>query len=226
MTIMGQDPEPTGKVAEGEKQTGQPAAPAADAPNESEQTGGAEKVNIFAEANLKEKSEVEAEKEEQKDGSATVLTIMPEDKLAFIDSVVQNKRFTKDYAIFGGKVKLTLRSLTTDEVNALSCWILKQGSSDSAGLLSGRYRKYLAAAQVAELNGTRMNPLEDPLFETVGNDGKSVDGPGWLSRAAYWDGMADGLFTAVLSCIKDFDALYAALCKKAFDANFWNPDTP
>lgn len=214
MTIMGQDDQAT-KSDEMQKDDAGSASHDAEAPKESAKSDEPEKVNIFSESNLKDKSELSNER-----------TVIPEDKIAFVDSVVQNKRFMKSYSLFGGKVSLTVRSLTSDEVNAMSAWILKQGSSDSAGLLSGRYRKYLAAAQVEELNGVRMNPLEEPLFETLGKDGKSVECPGWISRSSYWDGMSGGLFDAVMACIKDFDELYSLLCKKAQDSNFWNPDTP
>ena len=179
------------------------------------------KENIFSDANLPKNEEITLG-----DTAEQPVTITSADKVSFVDSVVANTRFTKSYVLFGGKVTLTLRSLTTDEVNALSAWIIKRGAADSSGLLSGRYRKYLAAAQVARLNDTDMPPLEAPLFETIEKDGKTVQQPGWLARSAYWDDMAVGLFETVMARIKEFDALYSALCKKAEDVNFWNPDTP
>jgi len=148
------------------------------------------------------------------------------DKIAFIDAVASNERFTKDYSLFGGKLRLTVRSLTSDEVNALASWTSKQGTKDSAGLMAGRYRKYLVAAHVAMLNGVEMPPLEEPLYEKIGSDGKSVDPPGWVKRSDYWDGMGYGQFQAIVKCLQDFDTLYSELCSKAQDANFWNPDTP
>lgn len=152
--------------------------------------------------------------------------ISPRDKIAFIDAVASNERFTKDYSLFGGKLTLTVRSLTSDEVNALASWTAKQGTKDSAGLMAGRYRKYLVAAHVAMLNGVEMPPLEEPLYERLGADGKTVDPPGWIKRSDYWDGMGYGQFQAIVKCLQNFDVLYSALCEKAEDANFWNPDTP
>lgn len=153
------------------------------------------------------------------------VVITPSDKVAFIDSVVKNERFVKDYSLFGGRIKLTVRSLTTDEVNAIAAWTIKQGTEDPNGLSSGRYRKFLAAAQVAKFNGVEMPPLEEPLFEHLGKDGKTVEKPGWVGRFAYWDGMEYGLFNSVMKCLSDFDLLYSAMCRKAEDANFWNPGT-
>lgn len=158
-------------------------------------------------------------------GRETDIEITPEDKVSFLDAVVGNTRWTRDYSLFGGKVTLTLRSITMDELNALSVWMLKKGSADSSSVVSGLYRKYLLSAQVAMVNGTANPPLEDPLFETVGPDGKTVP-PGWLDRKRYWDDMSSGLFMAILQCVIDFDRRYSVLCGKAEDANFWNPDTP
>lgn len=152
--------------------------------------------------------------------------ITPADKAAFIEAVVENKRFTKDYSLFGGRMRLTCRSLTADEVNALAAWTSRIGTDDGAGLVAGRYRKYVLAAQVAMLDGVEMPPLEQPLFCRLGADGKTVEPPGWTKRCDYWDGVGYGTFTAALSCIAKFDALYAALCAKAEDENFWLPGTP
>lgn len=153
------------------------------------------------------------------------ITITAEDKAAFVDSVVGNTRFTKEYSLFGGKIKLTVRSLTVDEVNAIAVWIAKAGTRDPAGMMAGRYRKYLAAAQVARYNGTDMPPLEEPLFERLESDGKTVTPPGWTERGTYWDVVGVGAFNAVMSCLSDFDERYSTLCREADNSNFWNPDT-
>lgn len=186
--------------------------------------------NVFSDKNITSEEKVETDKPLEKPLNLgrmnKEVTITPEDKAAFIDSIVSNTRFTKNYSLFGGKVTLTIRSLTSDEVNALASWTIKQGSADPDGLTSGRYRKFLAAAQVSKLNGVEMPPLEEPLFEHLGSDGKTVEPPGWVNRFAYWEGMAFGLFSSVMWCLADFDLVYSALCRKAEDANFWNPDTP
>lgn len=154
------------------------------------------------------------------------ITITSDDKTSFIDSVVANTRFTRDYSLFGGKITLTVRSLTTDEVNALAVWIAKIGSSDPSGLMAGRYRKYLMAAHIEMYNGTKMPPLEEPLYETLESDGKTVKPQGWLKRCGYWDGIGVGVFNAIMGCLADFDLRYTMLCKEAANGNFWNPDTP
>ena len=128
--------------------------------------------------------------------------------------------------MFGGKLTVTLRSLTTDEVNALAAWTSKKGTVDAVGIVSGKYRKFLATAHCAIVNGVDMAPLDEPLFEHLGKDGKTVEPPGWASRGAYFDAMGYGQFQAIMKCIEEFDALYAFMCSKAEDSNFWVPDTP
>lgn len=181
--------------------------------------------NIFSENNINKNSTIE-DSVGSKDDDKKSTIVSPDDKVRFIDSIIQNTRFTKDYKIFGGKVSLSLRSLTNDEVTAMSAWIINKGAYNTSNLLSGRYRKYLAAAQVEMLNGIKMPPLEEPLFSTIGPDGKTVTDPGWVNRVKYWDNMTVGLFGAIMKCIENFDALYSLLCAKAEDSNFWDPDTP
>ena len=175
------------------------------------------KENVFSDENLTKDSVIDGEKP---------IEISSRDKVAFVDAVVGNTRFTKDYALFGGKFKFTLRSLTSDEVNALATWTARQGTKDSAGLMAGKYRKYLLAAYVANLKGVEMPPLEEPLYEKIGSDGKTVEPPGWIKRCDFWDGIGYAQFQAILSCVGNFDIVYTTLCSKAEDSNFWNPDTP
>ena len=224
MTIMGESQQ-TGESTE----TRTPTHPAAEYP----ETQESKKEEIFSDGNLPKDSVVDTSVEEKESAEDVSLgpktksiTITAAEKVAFIDAVVNNTRFTKDYSLFGGRVKLTLRSMTVDEVNALASWTAKRGTEDPAGLMSGRYRKYLAAAQVAMYNGVEMPPLEQPLFSTLESDGKTVKEPGWIKRGEYWDGMGVGAFNLIMSCISDFDLRYATLCKEAENANFWDPDTP
>ena len=183
---------------------------------------GPEGNDIFSSENLPKDSEIVP----GDDGSLKPIEISVRDKVAFIDSVVSNSRFTKDYSLLGGKLKVTIRSLTSDEVNALAVWTAKQGTSDSVGMMAGKYRKYLLAAQVASLNGVEMPPLEEPLYEHLGSDGKTIEPPGWINRCEFFDNMGYAQFQMIQACIGDFDSVYSILCKKAEDSNFWGPDTP
>ena len=223
MTIMGNGLETAKTVEEAKTHEGHTADPTGKEEVKKEDKG------IFSDSNLPNDSEVDTGKVEEDVSLAPktkTVMITAAEKVNFIDSVVNNTRFTKEYSLFGGHLKLTLRSMTVDEVNALGSWTAKQGTEDPAGLMSGRYRKYLAAAQVAKYNGVEMPPLENPLFPTLESDGKTVKDPGWLKRSDFWDGIGIGAFNALMTCISDFDLRYSTLCKEAENANFWNPDTP
>lgn len=154
------------------------------------------------------------------------VTITSEDKVAFIDSIVSNSRFEKTYTTFGGKITVTFRSLTSDESSALGAYIIKHGTEHPAEQLSGMYIKFLLSASVSRINGTEIPPMAQPLFETVGKDGHTIVPQGWLSSASYWEGKPIAVTQAVCKCLNKFNQLYSALCAKAEDENFWNPDTP
>ena len=87
------------------------------------------KNNMFSEEMLAQDSELP---DPRGDGKPP-MTVSAADKVAFIDSVVANSRFTKEYSLFGGRLKVTMRSLTSDEVNALAVWTAKQGTKDASG---------------------------------------------------------------------------------------------
>lgn len=223
MTIMGD-----AQGASEDKKTGKEGENASEAVQEhaTQPAAGDQgtKSDPFWKEDLPKASEVEVD-----DGAKITrrtIEISPEDKVRFIESVATNVRFTKDYSMFNGKMSLTLRSLTTDEVNALAAWTAAQGTRDSAGLVTGRYRKYLMAAHCARIDGVDMPPLEEPLFEHLGKDGKTVEPPSWVNRCDYFDGMSYGKFQTIMKCIVDFDERYSILCQKAEDESFWNPDTP
>lgn len=226
MTIMEAKPTPPADEAKDKVES----EAHAEAPDKKESVeSDRKKDNMFSDENISKDTKVDLIdplKDAMDAAKEDLITVTPLEKGLFIDAMVNNKRYMKDYVLFGGKVTLTVRSLTIDEVDAMSTWIVKKGVSDSSGLLTGKYRKYLMAAQVEKLNGVEMPPLEEPLYETLDEDGKTVKEPGWIKRGAFWDNMSYGLFNAIMECLKDFDKRYSALCKKAENANFWNPDTP
>lgn len=215
---------------EGASEETKPVDATPEAPAKADAVSKKEDKGMFSESKMSEDSEIDAgekvpEKELDLGNMQRKVTITAADKRAFVDAVATNSRYTRDYSLFGGGVTLTVRSLTADESSALATWTAKMGTSDSAGMFAGRYRKYLMAAQLEKLDGVQMPPLEAPLFETATADGKTVP-PGWVKRCDYFDNMGIGKFNAIMGCLADFNLVYSTLCQKAEDANFWNPDTP
>lgn len=212
-------------------ETQEPAQAEKPATETNDKTVPTESDKVFSDENLGNDSEVvvpddDVNQEPLRTDDKMTVVITPEDKLAFIDSVVSNTRFTKTYKLFGGRISITLRSLTQDELSALSAWAFKQAVEDTTWHLSGRGRKYILAAQVAMFNGVDMPPLESPLFATVMNDGKTTQPPGWVDRSSFWDDKSAGIVDQITKCLSDFDSRYSVMCSKANDENFWKPDTP
>lgn len=203
----------------------------ATAPSADGSTNKPEAEKLFSNENLTKDSVVE-NPEPQKEPTIKIgaetptVTITPEDKVAFLDAIINNTRFTKSYSLFGGRIKIKIRSLTMDETNALAAWAFKQAVKDTTWHISGRGRRYVLAAQVAMYNGTELPPLEAPLYETLDKDGKTTIDPGWVSRDSFWEDKDSGVIDAVIRCLSDFDMRYHILASKAEDENFWNPDTP
>ena len=186
--------------------------------------------SMFSHENIADDSKVPAE--EVSMGAAISIgtkpkdvVITPADKEAFINSVVNNTRFEREYRLFGGKLNVTIRSITADEANALAAYAFKKSMSDPSWHLSGMGRRHILSAQVSMFNGTKIPPLAEPLFETLDKDGK-VNEPGWVASTSFWAGKDTAVVDAILRCISDFDIRYSTLCNKAEDENFWTPDTP
>lgn len=154
------------------------------------------------------------------------IRITPEEKLMFIDALVGNTRFMLPYSLFGGKVSIVVRSMTFEETRALSEWCVRNAPKDIGGQISGKFRRFMLCAQIEMYNGTKMNNLAEPLFETLDKDGKTKIDPGWIGQADFWDGMPTAVISAISKCVADFNRKYDYLVSKAEDANFWNPDTP
>lgn len=195
--------------------------------------GGADSAtNMFKGENILKDDVIPADEASSANGISTNsakpkkdLVVKSVDKVAFIKSMVENRRFEKVYSIFGGNVTLVVRSLTNEEVQAMAAFVMRMSVDDPSGAVSGKYRKYLLDAHVAKFNDIELPPLKEPLFRTIGDDGKSVVDPGWVSSGSFWDDKPYGLVQAAVACVEEFNVLYNSLCEKAEDANFWSPDT-
>lgn len=209
----------------------EPVEKPADTPAPHEESRKKEKKNeMLSQENIS--SDTVVPPEEASSGAALSIgaelkkvTITPEDKISFINSVVNNTRFERSYSMFGGKLTFTVRSLTNEEISAISAYTLKKSVEDPAWHLSGRGRKLILVSQISKLNGTVIPPMSAPLFETVDKDGKTME-PGWVESLAFWDDKVSAVTDAVMKGISDFDIRYSTLCQKAEDENFWVPDTP
>jgi uncharacterized pyridoxamine 5'-phosphate oxidase family protein len=83
-----------------------------------------------------------------------VLEIPREEKIAFMKSVISNKPYSKKFEVFGRGIKLTFRTLSTSELDAVSEAIVIQSSRipySNMIALAGAHMRYAMASSLAEV---------------------------------------------------------------------------
>jgi len=98
-------------------------------------------------------------------------TITEEDKYAFLRALVANKPFKKQYAIFGGKMKVVFRTITSAEAEAITEAIVIQSGRvpySNVVAMSAAHLKYSMACSIAEITreteaGISIKKFESPL---------------------------------------------------------------
>ena len=148
----------------------------------------------------------------------------PEERSAFIDSIVAGTRYEAVETLLGGQVKVKFRSRTFQETEAVTSFV-------AAGLRSRRYntieetnaatRLALLSFQVAELNGVSYEVPESPLNIVQGPDG--TKDPPWAARMGMWAEKPEGLVNMLVAALQTFEAKYQSRVRKAADVNFWGP---
>lgn len=145
-------------------------------------------------------------------------------KDAFIDSVITGGRYTEEFTLFGGKLKLKIRARSVAETDAITAYARRMIATDKVKVdyeYSALMRKLLASAQVDEINGVKNPPLESPLFFEETEDG--INPPAWEGRLAVWGQKPEVVVIAVTKCILEFEARYWHMIRHVNDENFWLP---
>lgn len=160
------------------------------------------------------------------DTTKLVVEVTPDDKAEFLQALVTGNRFTSEFTVFAGKVRGTFRSRRQNEAIAIFNQMAKElnnGALRSGAEQVARIRYMLLSCQLAELNGTKFEEMEEPLNDTVGNDGK-VTPPAWTGKASYFEALPEGLVTALFNQLCEFEAKYWTMVNNAKDQNFWKPE--
>jgi len=155
------------------------------------------------------------------DGKA-ILTA--QDKKDFIKALVGNKRYTREYRALDGNIKLTLRSRTVEETNAMIAEFAKESSEGllrTSAIQTNRLRSLMMVFQIEEYNGTKYESPSKPLVRTVSDDGEAE--PKWLDRVSTWEEIPDALHCVIWECIKDFEDRYWTMTENASIPDFWQP---
>ena len=153
------------------------------------------------------------------------LTITAEEKNAFVESMLTGSRHYQTYTIFGGRVKVTVRSRTVPETQAMYAYMRHALTKDASGLatLEGDMSYILLAAQIEEINGTKYPEMKEPLTFTE-NDGTEEE-PGWMSCLKSWKSKPEGLTDALINRVQLFEYKYWTMVSEASNKNFWNPES-
>lgn len=153
------------------------------------------------------------------------LEIRPDEKDAFVESLLTGSRHYQTYTIFGGRIKVTIRSRTIAETQAMYAYMRHTLTKDASGLatLEGDMSYLLLAAQIDELNGTKYPEMQEPLT-FIEKDGKEYE-PGWLGCLNTWKAKPEGLTNALINRVQLFEYKYWTMVSEASNRNFWTPET-
>lgn len=155
------------------------------------------------------------------------LEITPEEKAAFIDSLISGKRYKHEYSIFGGKIHVVIRNRSSEETHAMYSYIRrvlsKNGDNEGMNIVEGDMAYIPLVAQIDEINGTKFPEMKHPLSYEE-SDGKEIP-PGWLEDFKAWKAKPEGLTSALISFVQLFEYKYWTMVKEAANKNFWNSDT-
>lgn len=153
------------------------------------------------------------------------LTISSDEKQAFVDALLENRRYKSSVKLLGGRLSVVIRSRTKDETDAMFAFLRHEilGSGKTSDTLIDRMAKLLLVAQIEEVNGTKFPEMKSPYTYTQ-SEGKEAD-PGWLVDLVNWEGKPEGLTATLINQIQLFEYKYWTMVEKASDANFWAPGT-
>lgn len=152
------------------------------------------------------------------------VVISDADKAAFLDSIVSGSRFESTTYLFGGRLKLKLRSRSLEETEAILSFLHRTGVKGelvTKADVSNAALTALLVAQVKELGDVSFDEMRRPLKYVETADG--VKDPGWVKDLKIWNKKPEALCSAIGAALVDFEAKYWKMVDEAKNENFWNP---
>jgi len=142
----------------------------------------------------------------------------------FVESIITGRRYVETFDLFGGRVKLSIRSRSSYETEAMTAYARRMVITDKVRTdydYSCLMRKLMAVAQVEEFNGVKYPEMQEPLFFTETE--KELIPPGWEGSVKLWGDKPEAVLTAVMQCILEFETRYWNMVRKVNDRDFWAP---
>lgn len=222
------------------KEVSEPAAPAIAAPSNDKKA-----AEILNDIKAKVDEGVAKVEADQKPKSTTTEA----DRYAFLRALVANKPFKKEYALFGGKMKVSFRTVTAAEAEAVTEAIIIQSGRvpySNVVAMSAAHLKYSMACSLAEITreaeeGITIKKFDSPL--SMYSDDPRADTyyvkensnlimkqgvvhalPGQKVLWASVDHFSDipiPIYNMIFKCFQQFDTLVAELAKEATDPDFF-----
>lgn len=155
-----------------------------------------------------------------------------EDKYAFIQSILGQIRFTKKYKLFGGKLSVEFRSITSTESDMVFRQMAldsKNGKIDTTAdyyfyLMNYRLSCSLAKIESTELGNVKLPEISEYLVDQPVADGKVVDTP----LVKIFDHITETVLPQesvrriVVNQLARFQRLIEHLEVRVDDEDFWN----
>jgi len=164
--------------------------------------------------------------------------VSAEDKQRFVDSItsLEEKRFTKEFSIFGDNFIVIFKNRTVNEGRAILTEINRfmrtrsERQLDDMTVLSLDYPTLLKMAmlrfQLVSVNGMsipEVNP--EDLNSTFDFEKGKPSTPKWIIEMDKLFGKyQEGLLNALFDRLMEFESIYWTLIKNANNTNFWNPE--
>lgn len=175
--------------------------------------------------------------------------VTEQDRYAFLRAVVANRPFTKEYSLLNGKVKVTFKTVTAAEAEAVTEAIVIQSNRvpyTNLVAMSSAHFKYSMACAITQMvnmteDGIVIRKFESPFklysdearlctyYVKEGTELKVKEGlvhaaPGQKVIWASVDHFADiniSMYNLLFKCFQQFDALVAELAKEAIEPDFF-----
>jgi hypothetical protein len=160
--------------------------------------------------------------------------LSPEDKSAFLDAIVSNARYERQFSLFDGRLNGVFRSRLNRESRAILLEMRRELAAEELQTnieYTTRLRHALLLFQLKELNGVEFPPPTEPLMaQSVvedGEDGKPkqvINPPKWVTDCEVLFEGDEARTAALYNELAVFEARYWAMVASANDQDFWKTE--
>jgi hypothetical protein len=167
------------------------------------------------------------------------IDISEDDKLRWLRYVCGEPRYTKTFDLYGGRLKLILRSLTTEETDSIFNQLNDEVTS---GKLTGvpayaspayiaRMYRLLLTTSLARIEKLMPDKLDQPLVEiypevnaeNYPSGAKDGHRPVAIAHDKILGKMGEGMVAALLAAYRHLEVLITTLVRHSEQPDFWLP---